>query len=790
MGREFHEQSDDAEFENYHPGCMGGFFNVLDYHHWYNVKKMLPHRKFNRGRRTRFAGCSNPQPISMEREPVESQRLLDSEAEQIQQTRETGSTNKRSGKAPTKVLTGEEKAEEESDMGHSARSQLQQTDSTHHLEPSGFSLGWMNPIILVGKQGDTCDTSATKSKKLDIHERKNAVQHFEHKGNSEKHANNKRGAQNRKPASKKLNKYNQVEAVDVLGIFKVNKDLFLDILQDPEVGISQHFPGNQTSKAVKLTKSGSFPVPDSPRTGYLRSTTLEHKQKEVWSFRRDEKSVAGAQLSKSKEEESSSSHGSDSQRWNHLLMNRLKDIKQRIKQALKERRKSINHTRANELTLQVSSIDTSYTNDRDTSEISKKTANSCTPNNADDHDIDNVRLKRMRRTKSINESLDRYTQLFQHSGSKEPDLNHSRSLKLRIEDKVPSRGNNAPKFFRRISSLSDLESFCSLLYEVSCDTLSPEIPIRSIQDNDADKETDARNEPKPTSFPEDTDKFELVEAVIDAELQENTREGSDNRGSIGLLVDKSDEQVARPCEFNEDAVELMQPTSDLSDITSTGKLSMSEGSGLKHLNFPDNEAEFFTKEIRKIRPESVDYKTMGNSSRILFFEPDREADPWYNYVKDILELSGFTQDEGRQTWFWPDQPLDPSMFEELETLLHPELESTIDEDGSNNHQLVFDLVNEALLEMGEKSSVYFPKPFSFDCRISLKLKRNNVVEQVWTKVSKKLASQPEHDQSLDDIVAGDLDKNAWMNIQAESEVVALDLEDLVFDELLDEIIWF
>ncbi|GMI92149.1 TON1 Recruiting Motif 32 [Hibiscus trionum] len=756
MGRGFHEQSEDVEFENYHPGCMGGLFNVLDYHHWYNVKKMLPHRKFNRGRRSRC--CSNPQTISMEREPVESQRLLDAEAEQIQQTRKTGSTNKSSGKAPAKGL------KEESDnkhwiSGHSTRSQLQETDST-------FGLGWMNPIILVRKQGDTSDTSSTKSKKPDIHERKNADQHFEHKGNSEKHANNKRGTQNQK-----LNKqvsYNQVEAVDVLEIFKVNQDLFLDILQDPEVGISQNFPGKQTSKAVKLTKSGSFPMPDSPRTGYIRSTTLEHKQKEVWSFRREEKSAAGAELSKSKalmrtdecfrsivkEEASSSSQGSDSQRWNHLVMNRLKDIKQRLKQALKERRKSSNHARANELTPQASSIDTLYTNDRDTSESSEKTANSCPPISADEHDIDNGRLKRMIRTKSINESLDRYTQLFQHSGSKEPNLNHTRSLKLRIEDKVPSRGNNTPKFFRRISSLSDLESFCSLIYEVSCDAHSSEVPIRSIQENDADKETDAHNEPKLTSFPEDTDKFEHVEAVIEAELQENTREGSNKRGSTGVLVDKSGEQVAEPC-----------------DIT--------KGLGLKHSNFPDGEAEYFTKESSEISQGSVDY------------EPEREADPWYNYVKDILELSGFTQDEGRQTWFSPDQPLDPSMFKELETLLHPELESTIDEVGSScNHQLVFDLVDEALLEMGEKSCVYFPKPFSFDCGISLKLKRNNVVEEVWTKVSKKLASQPEHDQSLDDIVAGDLDKNAWMNLQVESEVVALGLEDLVFDELLDEVLCF
>ena len=76
----------------------------------------------------------------------------------------------------------------------------------------------------------------------------NADNHLEHKKNSGKHAifkkmfDKKRGTRTlikQKPMSKKLNKegsYNQVnEGVDVLEIFKVNKDLFLDILQDPEV---------------------------------------------------------------------------------------------------------------------------------------------------------------------------------------------------------------------------------------------------------------------------------------------------------------------------------------------------------------------------------------------------------------------------------------------------------------------------------------------------------------------------------------------------------------------------
>ncbi|MBA0807287.1 hypothetical protein Gohar_023101 [Gossypium harknessii] len=773
MGRKFDEQSVEVEFENHHPGCMGGLFNVLDYHHWYYAKKILPQRKLNRGRQARC--CANPQTISMEREPVESQRLLDGEAEQIQvqqQTRKTGSTNKRSSEAPTKGLTSKERAKEENHdkqwiVGHSTGSQLQQADSTHHLEPSSFGLGWMNPIILVRKRGETSGTSSAKSKNPD------ADKHFEHIQNSEKH--DKIGARtlvNQKPKSKKLSEqvsYNQVEGVDVLEIFKVNNDLFLDILQDPDVGISQHFPGKQTPKAVKLTKSGSFPIPGSPRAGYLRSSTLEHKKKEVWSFQKGEKPVAGTQLSKSRaimrtgdqsqnnvkeEASSSSSQGSDSQRWNHLVMNRLKDIKQRIKQALKERKKTNNRTKVDGLTLQVSSRDTLSTSERDMSKSSEKAViGSCIENNAADHDVSNDRLKRITRTKSINESLDRYTQLFQQSVSKETKLHHSRSLKLSHEDRIPSIGN-APKFFRRISSLSELESFCSLLYEVSS-----ELPINNIQDHEADKKTDPHNEQKSISSPEDIDRFELVEAVIETELQEEMREGSDNRDSTGLSVDKNGEEIAKSCEFNEDAVEQ------------TGGLG---------------EAEFFTKERRKIRQESVDYKTMGNSRRILFFEQDTEADPCYNYVKDILELSGFSQNKGLQTWFSLDQPLDPSVFNELERL-----GSTFYEVGSNcDHQLVFDLVNEALLEINGMSPEYFPNPFSFNSRISLVPKGNNVVQQVWTKVSKNLASQPQHDQSLDDIIARDLDKPAWMNLQADSEFVALELEDLVFHELLDEVVCF
>lgn len=68
MGREFHEHNSDHHgveleegYDHPGPGCMGAIFSVLDYHHhWYNVKNMFPHRKYNRGRQ--HAKCKQISP--------------------------------------------------------------------------------------------------------------------------------------------------------------------------------------------------------------------------------------------------------------------------------------------------------------------------------------------------------------------------------------------------------------------------------------------------------------------------------------------------------------------------------------------------------------------------------------------------------------------------------------------------------------------------------------------------------------------------------------------------------
>ncbi|KAK8596340.1 hypothetical protein V6N12_064836 [Hibiscus sabdariffa] len=506
--------------------------------------------------------------------------------------------------------------------------------------------------------------------------------------------------------------YSQVKlGMHDLEIFKINKDLFLDVIQDPEIGISQHFLSKKTSKGVKLTRSRSFLVSGSPCTQYLRFSTLETKHKELLSFRQGEISVDGTQLSQ----------GSDSQRWHRLVISRLKDCKQLIKQILKQ-------------------VSIKYAN------------NKCRNEDGTDNEIYNGGLHRMRKTKSINESLDRYTKLLEHGVSKESDLHHSKSLRLSKEDQVPSREFHGPKFFRSISCIYDFNSFDSLQHAVSRDTLSFEVPIGSILNYDTNKYKDEHDEPQTINIHEGINKFELVEV----ELHEKMRERNNPDSSSPI------ENIAKPCDLIERINTRQEQESDFGENPSSG------------LTRPTSQGTFvFSKE----KPT-------------MLFESDKEVDPIYNYVRDILELSGFLQNRFLHSWYSPDQLLNPSLFKELETLLHPKLEcSSINELRTNcdeNHKLVFDLVNEVLVEISEKSYIYFPKPFSYG--ISLIFKRNIIFQEVWRKVSWNLGFQLEHDQSLDDIVGRDLEKDTWMIFQPEAEFVTLELDELIFEELLDELI--
>ncbi|GLT43309.1 hypothetical protein SLA2020_172690 [Shorea laevis] len=705
---------------------MWGIRHVLDYHYWYKAKNMLPYRKYQKGRHIR--SCANPKTISIELEPPENNlELLHPEADtfQVEQQLEISETNKK--------CIDKEKQEEENKnriVDFSVQTQLQETYSIHGLEPSGYGPGWMNQLILIHKRANTSTTGLRNSSLPE---------------NSDKLVTR----------SKRTGFFDRMNST--------NKKQMHSLFQGKSDQVKENSI-NQKMNAEKLNGE------------------VSRNQKEIWSFSKAERLLDDTQVSMSKalktddtngientitQEINFSSLGSNHQRWDRLVVNCFKDIKQRIKHALKKKGRKTYQKDTKELSIDGKELSRTSRN-TSISQDGMKSPGNYNEVNASDHDISHNGLPFMRRTNSINESLNRYAQLFHQSFSKEPTLRHSRSLRLSNEDKLLLR-ERVPKFFRRISSLSDLESICSILKELSREALSSEMPIRSASDCAANNESEAN-------------KLVSQEVAAETEFQENLIEEHEHGRELSQpSLHSSVPDASPPDDLASHADYPVLEGLELNPADS----HMDEAAGTSFM-IQDHCSEVSLPDVcNAVNDKSVETEGIDNYS--LHSVSDKESDACFNYVRDVLELSGFMEYDIHRTWYSPDQPLNPSLFKELESCLHQEPECSFEENGSNcHHWLVFDLVNEALIVISHGSAVYFPKAFSFSSHICQSPKGHNILQEVWAKVSRILEFIPDPDQSLDDIVSRDLTKDPYMNLQPEAECVALDLEDLIFDELLDE----
>ncbi|KAF8402908.1 hypothetical protein HHK36_011000 [Tetracentron sinense] len=672
------------------------------------------------------------------------------------------------------------------------------------------------------------------------------------------------------------------EFLNALEVFNVNKELFQKILQDPDSALAHHFHGLQVSKAkLGLTKSGSFPVPDPSGRRSIRSRKLKYKQMEIGSLvKREEKLEAGNSASMLAASESSediyvksaalmvgntvgcipkqdqgssgsadnSSLGSPRQLKNRgenqVVINRFKDIKQRIKHAIRESRKESQWISMDAIFHRIPYGRRFY------KDMKKETVNQWKDPVMDRDDKDTPRrsyqsdgiisalgkggIYSIKRTSSLNDSLDRYCQLFESSFSKEAKWHLSERLKVKNEDEdglLP--GGHAPKSLGRILSLPDLESYCSLQSEVSHDALCSGMPTGTVVESSATIECCISADQKPVCI---TENCGQLDALVESECEENLVEVSESRpvieGQMGSVSDTNDEENAkldgtscdwddltkggstshqeqniRPTENDSNKLAQPSPISVLDscfqeDVTSHANFSVSEGSELKprHIHFDElnslenlqnqSSMDFSTGAGSTLNLENVKIPSKNVDSEFLHVLVDRKDEADFNYVRDVLELSGFSRNEYLRTWHSLDQPMDPSIFEEVEGCLPFEHDCSRHEaDGSCDHQLLFDLINEILLEIYERSFTYCPKPLSFKSHIRPLPMGYHVLEEVWESISWYLSGKPGLDQSLEYVVARDLAKgDGWMNLQFETECVGLELEELIFDALLEEVI--
>ncbi|KAL6967519.1 hypothetical protein U1Q18_033327 [Sarracenia purpurea var. burkii] len=774
MGEHLNSEPADEQFEDNHLGCMSGILHALDYHHW-NLKKYNGsiHAKGNGKPKARLNAYDSD----------EVQKLLDTEAGRFlidPSITKTSSINKRSLRARIKALISEEISKDESykrgDSSLPSQSRLQRTNSFHRLElsvcdPHGKSTGWHHPIIFLPKKSDT------------IAGRSQAQAHM--KGTKKPAYCNEQFVENH---TQSPGKCEEAKATSV------NKGLFLKIQQDTDDGLANCFCNLQASDArARLTKSGSFPAADLSRSRNFRPSKLKHKQNEAWaSLPKGEKLFAGTRELKLV----SSMISKDLSTKSELLM--TDDIGGEV----------LNHDAF------FSSTDSAQGLDEQASNNDKSSI--CHEIDGSVYDLRKVRRTRIRRTASLDESLERYAQLFQNSFSREAKLHLSKckSLKLTNEYEIPL-GGHIPISFKRVHSLPHLDSYCSLQNELPCDSHSSVIPISKNCESNNHYETNPVNihgctekyVPREANRETDCYTVERTDGSLKKEYLASSTEiinEHDNAKIIGF-GDKMGEQTVRESKLDKEqeitlaeiaSNKLPQPkpvsvlrSSSTEDETSSADFPTSEGLECRSHDVGDKESSVDS-ECRSCseNPENINTanKNAKNHRHIELCTIDN-AD--FNYVSNILKSSGFDGNGFLGPWHSMEQPLNPLLFEEVEAGWPHEPSCSGDETFAYwHHQLLFDLINEVLIQIYDSSITYYPRALSFSCRIRPMSMGYPFLEEVWERISRTLSSREGVGPSVDCVVTEDLRKDdGWMDLRLETECVALELEDMIFDELLEEI---
>ncbi|KAG4909709.1 hypothetical protein JHK87_055825 [Glycine soja] len=431
------------------------------------------------------------------------------------------------------------------------------------------------------------------------------------------------------------------------------------------------------------------------------------------------------------------------------------------------------------------------------------------------------------RTSFLKDSAGRYSQLYHqtcfNSDAKYPK---AENLRLRIEERNSIL--KTPKSFKRFLSMPNLKSYFHQNEELPL-PLSPQNSIKNFGDRTTstnvtdqqqrsfDNNDDSMSQILPPTFADNINqdsnlnadqKQLLARSASKSRLDFSTEAEADKSIGIEGLGDLRDSEqdigaetesivpVEANSVFSSDT-SFLDFTFDLENLNIQEEESDTEinpGQGDDGL---DDMAEH--QEAKEDHPKKVEnFQNLGTLSKRFNYEiPSIEVDPsneaTFNYVRKVLELSGFTGHDSLGIWYSDNQPLDPSMYEELEgcLLLDPDCSRNSEGGECNHHLLLFDIINEGLLEIFGRSYNYYPRPLSYLSHVHPLPSGENVLCKVWTLISWYLMNSTTSELylSLDYYVSKDLAKyDGWMNLQFDSECVGLELDDLIFEDLLEEII--
>ncbi|XP_074356931.1 uncharacterized protein LOC141696714 [Apium graveolens] len=848
MGKHISAYRNNDQPESTFPGCMWGIFYALDYHHWHNnVKKMLPHKRHNK----RNTAKCNKNSKTIPGVNGASQKPINAEASHFlvnQPTTKTCSTQKRSLKARIKALVAEklrmEDDNKERGSNFPALLQLERTLSVKHVESpkdafNKTSNEWRSPIIFFPRKTTPGGTklqhparmTASDWKKFDICTKENLMDYIEHQKLSQNYTFSRKRDTSGDQARAKLLMQNASrcklkEYADVLELYQVNKELFHGYQQQRDVDKENrlYMPNESTAKA-RLTKSGTFPVAKvshSRRRNY-KPAKLKDRQTERWSF------LGGLKLQ----------NGLQDPEVESEVVSHVEDGREQLEPQ--------NKVHTNELSCTSKSFIHQVPDGSEPSRAGKHLSRIYDTVRVDDDSRDlkscdfttdgsvyNPRSSnsRHRRTASLNDSMHRYARLCDYNFSMKSKSDLSKSVRLTYESDILAT-RSAPISFKRNHSLPHGNSSWPLQDEESQDILYPSVSSTTVMVGTTATEDRYLSESEPVGHLETENQemcslsdateekllgetnVEKSKCCLEVELLDRLKMGTKDCGTSNMdiccgefneltdvksssyddlqvtCIEIDDKKVAETSQALLIRGRCLEP-----EFSTPAKLSL-EGSenaydysyerGSPLHSFNSLDADFVSQSCSS-ETNLENSKTKNYIHSKLHTGDDADL----NYAREILKVAGFHKNGFNEEWYLSDQPLSPLIFDEVEESWWP-LESECSQENLillYHHHFLFDLINEVMLSIYETSSTYYPRSLSTSCQVH-PLHSANYEDEVLKSLSKLIVLKPELDQQLDDPVPQDLAKaDGWMNLQMDSECVALELEDFIFYELLEELVSF
>ncbi|CAL0328387.1 unnamed protein product [Lupinus luteus] len=641
--------------------------------------------------------------------------------------------------------------------------------------------------------------------------------------------------------------------LDALDIINTNKDYLLNYIQDPGSPLPFHshnelkFSGKRRSKSISFPVFASSSGSKESEHGQVINKMVddwfdakgETKKSSMFDFTEDYHPPSQSTSTSSKADQYLNpgfATSVSSQVPTHVKTNHFKDLRHKLKHLIEENKNEKYRItmdavidkipRGSNLSKNVKKLMHDKFKDPTTNGEGKDSARSGFGRSLSSNSLRKRQLSM--RTSSLKESSGIYSQLYETCFN--TDIKYPKPEKLKLKAEEKNSILKTPKSFKRFLSLPNLKSYFHQSEEPSVPS-SPQSStklfgekFRSTSFNDEKRSIEIGDDLKshvlPTTFADNT----ILESIFNAD-QKNLLVRSASRLGLDAAIneEKDDMSILSDGIGNlRDSDAAASFEQDTGPATESSAMQVDANSVISSVAcFLD--AMFDATEESELQPRPADevdgdvaeqqepevdhaemaeneenFPKIGNLNKCFNYEiPHIEVEEShkaaYNYVKKVLELSGFNANEPNGIWYSNNQLVDPSIYEELEgcLLLDPDCSGNCDEEGQCNHMLLFDIINEGLLQIFGKSYSYYPRPLSSLSHIHPLPIGDNILHKVWTLIRWYLNSpSSEVYASLDYYVSRDLAKNdGWMNLQFDSEFVGLELDDFIFDDLLDEIIF-